>query len=297
MGALNVCHVFRVSVHFFTGVVLMRISRVVLGFVCIGSVAVVAAQAGASIISYEGFVEGTEVSAWRTTSVAKTMDNNGDNRYGTLGAANVPFGSTGGYAGQQLPGSATLGWALISYSVNQWSPWSVSDPAGPYAMVDKMDASATEPCTVVLSLDETPAQFEFQLTGTAADYAGKKVRVGIMGDVLQAVQAINDNHKGLQVVQTLGGTGDSGVISLRAGGAGDQNPELYFFDLTGATAGDRFQIRGLHNVGGMTTTNGVGGNVAYVGPICLDVVPEPNAIVLLSCGLVSLLAYVWRKRR
>lgn len=96
-----------------------------------------------------------------------------------------------------------------------------------------------------------------------------------------------DASKGLQLVQTLGGSGDSGIISVRLGAAGNGVPEMYFFDLTNVTAGDRFQIQAFNDVGGPVT------QFDYLGPVSFDVIPEPSTALLGALGLLALL----RRRR
>lgn len=225
-------------------------------------------------ITYFGNVEGAQVTDWRTTTTSKTLDLDGDNFYGTHGA--VHWNVAG--ANEQPAGSTTPGWAYhgagAGFAINPT-----------FASIDHINSYPTN--TNAGIIHGGPATFTFELTGSAATYIGQTVRVGIMQDVLGPDEWASDTNKGLQIAQTVGGSGDSGVILLRSGGAGNGSPEMYFFDLTGVTAGDRFQITGHLGVGGPVTQAG------YIGPVSWDVIPEPSAALLGSFGILGLL----RRRR
>jgi hypothetical protein len=111
------------------------------------------------------------------------------------------------------------------------------------------------------------------------------VRIGVMQDMLGSLEWGADQNKGLRIVQTVGGTGDSGIVSVRGGGAGNGIPEMYFFDITGVNPGDRFEIQGLNNVSGAGVTQS-----GYLGPVSWDLVaiPEPSSAVLAVLGLAIL---------
>ena len=227
----------------------------------------------AATITFDGSVEGAEVTDWRSTGTAKTGDIDGDDIYGSsIGA--VQWSVIG--FNQQSEGSSTLGWAFIPPNeggVNSDG----NDQQTDFADID----DASEP--VSANVADTDASirldgFTFELTGTASDYAGKTVRVSVMHDLLDAGGQARDTFKGLQIQQTVGGSGDSGPVSVRGGAAGDGVPEFYFFDITGASPGDQFDVLGLDDVDGSSINRG------YVGPVAFDVIPEPGSMALLGLG-------------
>lgn len=246
-----------------------------------------ATAAHAATINYVGSVTNGEATHWRSTSTAKTMDLDGDNKYGTMAA--LLFRS--GFAGQQSsPTSTTLG---VYFSGSGTQPTS---NLSSYSLIDNLNGTGTVHAGIALygtATNPTYPDFVFQLTGTAADYAGKVLRIGVMEDVLGSSEWAADAHKGLQMTQSIGGSGDSGAISLRSGGAGDGVPEIYFFDIYGATVGDQFAITGLSNVGGTPT-----GQNPYISSVSFDLatvaVPAPAA---LEGGLVLLGIIAGTRRR
>ena len=236
--------------------------------------AATAAGASAATVTYEGFVEGTQVNEWRTTMVAKTMDPDGDNLYGTHAA--VQWLRSG--VSEFTPGSASPGWAYAGETgAGQFTN------AG-YAQVDDVLNPAA---TWGGGIGAVNGTFTFELTGTTATYSGKTVRVGIMADILSAPEWAADINKTIQLQQVVGGSGISPIVSLRGGGAGNGQPEMYFFDLVGVNAGDRFQV---------ITGGNPGGQPGYIGPVSWDLytpIPEPSAALLGSAAALGLL----RRRR
>jgi YVTN family beta-propeller protein len=212
----------------------------------------------AADIAYASGTSGAEVLQWRTPSTAKTLDLDGDNCYGSFAA--VQWTIVG--VNQQAAGSTTPGWAYLGTGAQH----------GPYpARLDNVSGGADVGATIALS------GFAFEMTGVAATYAGMTLRVGIMEDMLASNEWTADQFKALRIYQTTGGSGDSGVIPIRGGGSGDGVPEMYFFDLTNVSPGDRFQIESLNGVGGAAVQAG------YVGPVSWDVaLTAPQAPAIAS---------------
>ena len=158
------------------------LSLAVVASFCAASLATVAGV-HADTISYVGVITNTsqtagEVTSWRTSTVAKTYQINGNNVYGsTLGANDWNQGTVG-----NVSTGSTFGWTIVSSSVGT----NFGAPSG-YAPVDVPTAAPTytsgqTSAGLVYNNDGT-ASFTFGLEGTQSDYTGKVVRVGIMQNV------------------------------------------------------------------------------------------------------------------
>lgn len=225
----------------------------------------IAATAPAAMIGFVGAAEGSEVDDWRTSGTGKLYDIDGNGIYGTMGAAS--WGDA--YPGMQEAGSTDLGWAPIGNVQQQTDPFNRS-----------IDNALTAPDNHAAGI-----AFEgltFQLTGVISDYAGKAVRVGVMTDLLASENRAADRGKGLQLLQTVGGDGDSGAMQLREGRSGDGFPDMFFWDITGAMPGDQFRLLALQDFGQGSFYPG------YLGPVTFDLVPEPNAALLALGGALVL---------
>ena len=232
---------------------------------CVGMALLSSTQA--AVITAAGFVEGAQVTDWRTDTTDKsTFDIDGDNVFGTFGSVQWQV------AGLNEQTGTTPGWNFISSgAAYQFSGYTDIDDSS--VTTGDIDGS--------IALNT----FKFRLTGIPQTYAGMTVRVGIMQDLLGADERDNDIGKTLQLIQ-LNGAGESSVVSVRSGGGGDSVPEMYFFDMTGVNPGDTFEILAPN-----------GGASGYVGPVSWDIaaVPEPSSAAAIL-GLVGV-ALVLRRRR
>ena len=230
--------------------------------------------AHAATISYVGSIEGAVVSDWRTSATVKALDLDGDNIFGTHGA--VQWGRAG--LGEFGAGSATPGW----HYAGETGAGQFSNAA--YTQVDDVLNPAA---TFGGGIAAVAGTFTFEMTGIAATYSGKTLRVGIMADMLSAGEWAADINKAFQLVQVVGGAGDSGTVSLRSGGAGNGQAEMYFFDINGVNPGDTFRV---------VTTGNPGGQPGYVGPMSWDLyaVPEPTSAAMR--GSLALLGLRRRRR-
>lgn len=234
----------------------------------------ISGSARAAAITYAGFVENSTVNDWRTPATPKPMDIDGNNVYGTHAAVHWTVAGANEFGA----GSASPGWSYQGETGGQFN-------SAAYAQVDSLSNPAVNTGAGIGAV-ANPGAFNFEMTGTAATYSGFTLRIGVMADVLGATEWAADFGKTFRLVQTTGGSGDSGVISLRGGGAGNGQPEMYFFDVTGVNPGDRFQI----------ITASSSGQAGYIGPVSWDlaVVPEPSSLLLAGAGAGALLL---RRRR
>lgn len=223
--------------------------------------------AGAATVVSFGSISGTEVNEWRTAGTGKSADIDGDNVYGTFGSVQWTVAGLNEHPG----GSTNPGWSYQGGSSQFSIPGS--------ATLDANHGGGDVQSSIMLTT------FTFELTGVPSTYAGMTVRIGVMQDMLGSGEWAADQNKGLRVVQTVGGSGDSGIVSVRGGGSANGVPEMYFFDITGVNPGDRFEIQGLNNVSGAGATQS-----GYLGPVSWDLVavPEPSSAVLAVFGLAML---------
>jgi hypothetical protein len=169
----------------------------------------------------------------------------------------------------QSAGSTARGWAPTAWGLNSNSP--------DFRGIDSIDDPLND-----VTAGYAEEYFTFELTGGQNDFLGKTVRVGAMEDIMDGDGLAYDRHKGLQLVQTFGGSATSPIVELRLGQGGNGEPEMYFWDLTNVKAGDQFTIYAFNTVGGVPFSAG------YVGPVSFDLVPEPGSAILALAGSLAL---------
>ncbi|NNM86966.1 MAG: PEP-CTERM sorting domain-containing protein [Phycisphaerae bacterium] len=235
----------------------------------------VAANAYSDMITYVGSVTDTsstagQVTSWRASTVVKTLQVNGSNVYGSsLGAVIWNIGSTG----EQSAGtSTTLGWHYVGSGYQGHNGYTT-------ATIDNLTSGTTTAGVCVNS-------FVFQLTGTQADYTGKVVRVGVMENIF-VTDASHDTGKSLTLTGPNSST--SGPVAVAATNG---VPNMYFFDITGITAGDQFTITAPNSTTAGNTTSAAEGYLSAVSWDIADAsaVPEPATLSLFAVAAIGLLA-------
>ncbi len=232
--------------------------------------------AHAVTITYVGSVEGTEVADWRTSSTTKSFDVDGDNVYGTHAALHPRIGSTNIYtSGSQDPGFTWINYGPVG--------------GGQFINAAYTDVDNLLDPSVKADAGIQTRGLRFELTGTNDTYDNMRVRIGVMQDLLSPAEYASDSQKALRLEGYNNSPGvSSGDITIRNGDAGDGIAEMYFFDITGASAGDQFQFIALQN--------GVSTGGSYIGPVSFDIVevPEPSGVLL--CGLAVAAGLITRRR-
>jgi fibronectin-binding autotransporter adhesin len=188
-------------------------------------------------INYAG-VQTDLGSGWRTSSVQKPLDIDGDNVLGT-----------DGYYMVNLP-------AVLPDYVSQAAILTSTSPGDPsYAFID----DPTRPG----NLFETGTMNPVPGPGTSANLfsftvnsavAGRWIRIGLMVDNLDSASF---NATSLEVVRTNGAGGSSGSIATTSTILNDRVPDWLFFDIPASAAGDTFIISGVGGAGGTATLGGV----------------------------------------
>ncbi len=215
--------------------------------------AMMATNANAATIKYAGMVQDTKTSAeashWRTSSVKKTMAVGAATVYGNLGAVIWMRGALG----EQHDLAGPLGWVYAGAGEQRAN-------ANGVQIDDVREASAMAAAGYCVD------HVDFVLTGKAADFQGKTVRIGVMEDILDEASAKLNSGKALQLVQAGGSaSGDSGIVKLRAGAGGTRTPTIYFFDVTNVSPGDAFTIKAP------TDRDVKSSGPGYIGPVFWDI--------------------------
>lgn len=242
---------------------------------CFAAAAVaLAGPASAATISFvnSGVPDTTTLDAWRTSSVVKTLDGDGDNVYGTDGYYMAgPVGITVPIYLQSVSLSAT------NYGGD-----------GNYAVID---SPSNVPNNVTSGLFFRTNTFATVMSFTVSStlVGSKSFRVGILNN--NQGHSSNDNS-GLTpdfigVNQTSGGSATSGTLDSSSTPTPFQaRAHWIFFDISGAVANDTFAI----NIG----SDGAPHNQTGIGGLTFDTIPEPTSMGLLGLGLMGLCA---RRRR
>jgi PEP-CTERM motif len=208
---------------------------------------------------------------WRTTSVAKPLDLDGDNAYGTDGWKRPTY--VGGPF--QDPSYATISAIYGGYDDNG---------PGYFLMVDQ----PLTPAPSVADIDALPRAINSGIYDmlTITMTADKTFRVAILGD-MRGGFSIPDYEpvtaSAYRIYQTAGGGADS--LEQAVGNTASFNGKWLLFEIN-ADAGDEFKIQARSTTGSDT---------AALAIVAFDsVVPEPSAFALLGTGLLGLLV---RRRR
>ncbi len=217
---------------------------------------------------------------WRTASVTKTLDIDGDDIYGSLGyvlfnphafaAAGTGQGSPLANVNQSLPSylSVAATGATLSFSGNYTT---IDDPANPAGAPLWSGIAYT---TGVSAGSEIGL---FNVTFAAGTPANTTFRLGIFVD---NIAPVDGSPFGLRVT---GASGDSGLVNKAQA---TQVNNYYFFDLDNVVAGDTFSI--------ITRRSGSGTGAVGIGGLTFDAIPEPATALLLLLGALSPLP---RRRR
>ena len=111
--------------------------------------------------------------------------------------------------------------------------------------------------------------------------------IGTVADRLNSAEWAAEANNGCQTVQTIDGSGDSGIIFLLSGGSGNGTPERYVFYLTNDNPSERFRIDALNSVNAVGVTQ-----PGYLGPASFDhltTLPEPSATLFGAIGFTAML--------
>ena len=235
----------------------------------------VATTAHAASISYAG-ADLTTSGAWRTPSVLKPLDADGNNVYGSAGylLTRSPVGDL--FSNPTYASVVNLVGAFYGGAGTSPNYTTVDNPLG-----------GTVKTGIWYAVGVFPNQEQDFARITVSQTAN--FRIGVMVD---ETDFIGISPGQLRVRQTAGGTGDSTLVNAML--EANLDTDWYFFDVVGAKPGDQFVISATDSriVLGPVTSNGI-------GAITFDNVAVPEASTY-AAGL-ALAAFaggtLWRARR
>jgi hypothetical protein len=248
--------------------------------VVIGLAVVIAAgQAPAATITTPG-ADADDVDTWRTTSVSKSLDADGDDVYGTAGYV-LYYTESADYDGSyKSSDSSPLGHSATLKSVPSYL--TLTDN-----FQDRVGLSKTYP-----NLDDP----EKAPGSSVSDVkTGRAMRVNVGSWMLRIKIGSGAPADGLRVgvIAPNGGSDavDKVEISQKVGGSasgeytsvvtGEDPLTIYFFDLKGYDQDDEFQLV-------------LSGNSETYSGLTFDVIPEPTTMAFVGLGAAGLLL---RRRR
>lgn len=222
------------------------------------SLLTLAGSANAATVSYAGVINnnsGSEISGWRTPGIAKTLDPDGDNTYGTVARLFYTVIFVGQGSVYQFDGSDAQVGPFPGYST-------VNHPVGgPDIQVRTTTQSAAGADDVM-----------FTFTALAGSPAN--VRIGIATDGLDN-SGFSPSSIGLR--QVGGASAEHTLTSV------NNVLDMVFFDVTGVTAGNQFEVFGDPGAFGFTTHS----------IVTWDAIPEPSTALFGGFAALGLL----RRRR
>lgn len=233
-----------------------------------------ATTAHAASISYAGADLATS-GAWRTPSILKPLDSDGNNVYGSAG-----------YLLTRSPAGDLFSNPTYASVVNLVSAFYGGAGTNPnYTTVDNpLGGSVKTGIWYAVGDFENQEQDFARITVSLAS----SFRIGVMVD---ETDFIGISPGQLRVRQTAGGTGDSTLVNAML--EPNLDTDWYFFNIFGAQPGDQFVISGTDSrVGaGPVASNGI-------GAIAFDNVAVPETSTWAAgLGLAALAgAKVWSRR-
>ncbi|HWB04236.1 MAG TPA: hypothetical protein VG796_14505 [Verrucomicrobiales bacterium] len=233
---------------------------------------VLCSASGAAVTAVGSITDdaGTQLSRWDVTSVVKTLDPDGDNRYGTWAGEHV------GIENHNAP------------RINFISIGSGNTVVGPFGGYDTVNNGSGGSATLRTTTgNDISNVITYSIPDASTIPFG--VRVGWIVDGLDGPQFSGTSYtmEHFRGAASLG----SATISLTPNAstaAGFTSMDGLFFDLTGVQNGDTFRLSTAYPVG-------AGSVFATFQGVSFDAIPEPSPALLF--GAFSVLGLTLRRRR
>lgn len=243
-----------------------------------------AASAHAASILASGADTSTTNDAWRTSGVAKPLDADGNNVYGSDGYLMFNTGYTGTTFTSSTNVLANASNSLPAYAAVTADGATGSVGAAAFALIDDPLNPGSDFRSGVATVSGVTLGAEasmFNLTFNNAPVGG--VRVGVLVN-----NAANRNAQAIRF--ELDGSGGAVTASQGTGQNVNAQQDYYFFDITGINNGDTFSFFATEDTGDSQTTGEI-----RVGGFTFDTIPEPGSTTLIGFALGAML--LRRQRR
>ena len=234
----------------------------------------------------------SEVIQWSDSTFTKTLDIDGDNRYGTDGFVLLNTTNTGG--GRNSPGAALSGSAQrapdfatagISALADANFSGAFQNPSGTTGLIrnDANDATVRlgyGGINLATPNAAIPLTDLYSFTLTSALAANETLRFGVFSGSNNS-----DTRLGFTELTVTAGAFSASTTDDRVANVGNA-PDIYFFDITDLAVGDTIVVSAANSITGGNNFNG-----ATIGGVTFDtfVVPEPSSAALLGLGGLALL--------
>lgn len=252
-----------------------------------------ASQVDAAIVTYAATLyDTTEQNRWRDAGVAKSLDLDGDNVYGSDGYAIFGAGQPAYYqdftdplaaSGTQvtMPTGMTLsrGWLTPFATIaDTWYP-AIQDPSNPGVDVTLGMAGRSIGSSETTTEDGQQWVFGIGSDFEGAGTAGSSFRLGVM-----IWNPTNQFYgSGPATMRLISGASDTGDVVNQTG---DWGQAVMYFDVTDYNEGDSIELwLGSNRPGNQA------GNGAFIQGLTIDVnpIPAPSSAAMMVAGLSMLL--------
>ena len=228
----------------------------------------------------------SEVNQWSNTTFIKTLDIDGDNRYGTDGVflANTTAQNAGAGSAVTFERVPTFTSPVVASAGNNISGnFQNANGTTGFIQNDVNDATIRLGYAGFTGPNDTaiPLTDLFTYTLTADQAVGETLRLGVFGGTNNS-----DTRLGFTTLGVTAGGEFASAIDDRATNTGNAT-DLYFFDITGLVAGDEIVISAANS-----NLAGNNFNAATIGGVTFDTtiaVPEPSSLAVLGLSAMGLL--------
>jgi MYXO-CTERM domain-containing protein len=246
------------------------------------------AQAAVTFVGSLADDNSSQISAWSNTSTTKTLDLDANNYYGSDGYAWMNTDDSSGFPKAVLHSIAQSSAPAYFTSTIGYTGAGAGTSGSFVAADDRLLPNGTGSANVGYAgadynetTGATVLQSLFGYTMSRDMNVGETIRLGVVLD------SLNDTVIGADSLRLVAGSNfaDATLVTGKRNGTMD----MYFFDVTGLTSGEKIEIWGAKTA----DVSNFGYNAITISGVTLDSIPEPGATLLGGLGMLCLL----RRRR